>query len=139
MKRVFYLTLIMFIMFAAIACNRQNGTRVTVSNPSDYDRLTELIEISVDSILARENGQVTVLDTISMLIVKNAAGEEIPSQVTYDRKLIFQPSLKAGDKKQFYIDRGVLQKYEPRVWGRLMPERYDDFAWENDRVAFRIY
>lgn len=28
---------------------------------------------------------------------------------------------------------------EARVFGRHVPERKDDFAWENDRVAFRIY
>jgi hypothetical protein len=27
----------------------------------------------------------------------------------------------------------------PRVYGRFVPERSDDFAWENDRVAFRTY
>lgn len=27
----------------------------------------------------------------------------------------------------------------PRAYARLVPERKDDLAWENDRVAFRIY
>lgn len=27
----------------------------------------------------------------------------------------------------------------PRAYARLVPERRDDLAWENDRVAFRIY
>lgn len=28
---------------------------------------------------------------------------------------------------------------EPRTFGRFVPERSDDFAWENDKVAFRAY
>ena len=28
---------------------------------------------------------------------------------------------------------------EPIAYGRFVPEREDDFAWENDRVAFRVY
>lgn len=28
---------------------------------------------------------------------------------------------------------------EPRAYGRFVPERQDDFAWENDKVAFRVY
>lgn len=28
---------------------------------------------------------------------------------------------------------------EPRVFGRFAPERKDDFAWESDKIAFRIY
>lgn len=27
----------------------------------------------------------------------------------------------------------------PRAWARLVPERKDDLAWENDKVAFRTY
>jgi rhamnogalacturonyl hydrolase YesR len=27
----------------------------------------------------------------------------------------------------------------PRAWARLVPERKDDLAWENDKVAFRMY
>lgn len=27
----------------------------------------------------------------------------------------------------------------PRAYARLVPERKDDFAWENDKVAFRVY
>jgi unsaturated rhamnogalacturonyl hydrolase len=27
----------------------------------------------------------------------------------------------------------------PRAYARLVPERADDFAWENDKVAFRVY
>ena len=28
---------------------------------------------------------------------------------------------------------------KPMAYGRFVPEREDDFAWENDRVAFRVY
>ena len=28
---------------------------------------------------------------------------------------------------------------DPMAFGRFVPEREDDFAWENDKVAFRIY
>lgn len=31
------------------------------------------------------------------------------------------------------------QSYEPRAYVKLVPERKDDLAWENDKVAFRIY
>lgn len=31
------------------------------------------------------------------------------------------------------------QAKTPRAYARLVPERKDDLAWENDRVAFRVY
>ncbi len=30
-------------------------------------------------------------------------------------------------------------RYQSPVYARFVPERIDDFAWENDRVAFRVY
>jgi hypothetical protein len=31
------------------------------------------------------------------------------------------------------------QQKDFRVYGRFNRERFDDFAWENDKVAFRMY
>ena len=28
---------------------------------------------------------------------------------------------------------------QPKVYGRFVPERKDDFAWENEYAAFRMY
>ena len=38
-------------------------------------------------------------------------------------------------------DRDPLPRLDPAImaFGRFVPEREDDFAWENDKVAFRIY
>ena len=31
------------------------------------------------------------------------------------------------------------QTVQPKVYGRFVPERKDDFAWENEYAAFRMY
>jgi hypothetical protein len=72
-------------------------------------------------------------------VVTNAKKEQIPSQVTYDGKLIFQTSIKVHEKLAFFIGTGAHKKFPPLTYGRYIKERKDDFAWENDRVAFRIY
>ncbi len=102
------------------SCNVQ---RITVFNPSDFARPEAMAEVPA------KLGN----------MVFDADGTEIPSQVTYDGKLIFQPRLNAGESRRFTVRRGKPAKYEQRTFGRAYPERYDDFAWENDRVAFRIY
>jgi hypothetical protein len=33
----------------------------------------------------------------------------------------------------------LAENSEPEAFGRFVPERLDDFAWENDKVAFRAY
>lgn len=54
-------------------------------------------------------------------------------------------SLKAESKttpKALLAEANALLKSEaktPRAYARLVPERKDDLAWENDKVAFRLY
>ena len=132
MKKIFSLLLVSVFLFS---CSKNaNEITLTISNPSDFDRTAEMVEISIDSI----KDQVIVKDSL-VYVVKNSTGEVIPSQVTYDRKIIFQPELKAKESKTFVITTGERQEFEPKTYGRFITERKDDFAWENDRVAFRIY
>lgn len=107
---------------------------ITIENPTDFDRMTELVEIPIDSIKNR----IVVSDSL-VYIIKTTEGEIIPSQVTYDRKIIFQPQLKANESKSFMIETGEVQHFTPKTFGRLLSEHKDGFVWENDRVAFRMY
>ncbi|MBD8387367.1 DUF4861 domain-containing protein [Dysgonomonas sp. BGC7] len=131
MKNIYLLLLAVTFMFS---CSTEKNVKVTVENPSNFDRLTELVEIPIDTI----KGKIPLTDSL-VYVVKTTAGEVIPSQATFDRKIIFQPQLKANESKTFIITTGEAQKYESKTYGRLITERKDDFAWENDRVAFRAY
>ena len=39
---------------------------------------------------------------------------------------------------RFFLDEAASTP-KPLVYGRAVPERKDDFAWENDKVAYRVY
>ena len=58
-------------------------------------------------------------------------------------KFIFQVDLAPGETKTFYIlDASALAAVPPpivKTMARYVPERMDDFAWESDRTAHRIY
>jgi hypothetical protein len=124
-----------YFILLLLACSCRSATvQVMIENPSDFDRVTDLAEIplvALDSLLALEAGQVYE--------VRNSRKEIIPSQVTFDGKLLFQAGLKAKESLLFTIAGGTKQIFKPQTYGRLISERKDDFAWENDRVAFRIY
>lgn len=130
MKKIFYLIIATVFM---LSCSTKEA-KVTIENTSNFDRLTELVEIPIDSIKDKKS----VTDSL-VYHVQTEDGEIIPSQVTYDRKIIFQPQLKANETKSFIITTGDPQDFEAKTYGRFITERKDDFAWENDRVAFRIY
>ncbi|MDR0835691.1 MAG: DUF4861 domain-containing protein [Tannerella sp.] len=104
---------------------------ISVQNPSTFNR-AEIVELPIDvNLIQPAEGKTYV--------VKNQSGEIIPSQVTYDRKLIFRTDLKAGETLNYTITIGAPRSFVPKTYGRFIKERKDDFAWENDRVAFRIY
>ena len=104
---------------------------ITVSNPTDTPRSGEMVEVDSKAVQKKLKSET--------FIVTDADGREIPSQVTYDGKLIFQAAAPASHSSKYYVTAGTPAKYEPQAYGRQFPERVDDIAWENDRVAFRCY
>lgn len=125
---------ILFVLVVFVSCSSNKEMKITIENSCSFDRLADLVEIPVDSI----KDKVILKDSL-VYVVKNSEGVIIPSQITYDRKLIFQPEMKANESKVFTITLDTMQTYPTKTFGRLISERKDDFAWENDRVAFRIY
>ena len=83
--------------------------------------------------------------------LKDSSGRELPLQVTnyehdhhgahYD-DLVFQYDFKANERSTKFTLETVAETTPPvpsRVYARFVPERFDDFAWENDRIAHRAY
>ncbi|WP_228412031.1 DUF4861 family protein [Chryseobacterium sp. KLBC 52] len=82
------------------------------------------------------------------LRIKDVKGKWIPIQwIDYDgdgkgEELLFQVSIDAGKTNSYTIvANGKVQIPESRIstYSRLVPERVDDYAWENDKIAFRVY
>ncbi|MRR23563.1 DUF4861 domain-containing protein, partial [bacterium] len=116
-------------------CN-SNRIKVTVENTLSFDRKAETVEISLGDIKAKL-GEIDP----AALVVTDSKGTEIPSQLIYAGKgepesLIFQADVTASTTAKYYIAQGTPQTYEAKAYGRFVPERYDDYAWENDRIAF---
>lgn len=132
MKRI----VLMFLVVSAIltSCKQPSeGLKVIVENPSGFER-ADLVEIPLDSIKEK-----MLLTHGQTYIVTDDAGNVITSQITSDSKLIFQPNLGANQSVTYTVKSGEAQTYEAQTFARFITERKDDFAWENDRVAFRIY
>jgi Domain of unknown function (DUF4861) len=119
---------------------------VTVANPSELARPAEVIAVGFEELRRRWPDL-----RFDHLLVKDAAGAVVPAQGTnyqpeehHDNylDLIFQHDFAAGEKRaSFTIEKTVdtVPPFPTRVSARHVPERFDDFAWENDRVAHRAY
>lgn len=81
------------------------------------------------------------LKTPGAVIVSDAAGKEILSQMIGEDTVIFQADFAPKETKKFTVTPGKSSLPAPaaRTFGRHVPERLDDFTWENDRIAHRMY
>lgn len=138
----------LLICTGAIAAERLT---VTVTQDLSIARPSETISIpwtKVNEALPHARSQ--------QLIVRDAAGHVLPYQVTNtdatakDPKfigvaygeLLFQHDFAAGEKSAtFTIEKApaTVPPFPTKVFARFVPERLDDFAWENDKVAHRTY
>ena len=107
--------------------------KVTVRNESKEFR-QQVIEIDAQ----------TVYDKLGIhggrqFIVCDVAGLEVPYQLSSDGKILLDAGVRPKGIQTFTICKGTPRDYPSVCYGRLVPERKDDFAWENDRGAYRIY
>jgi hypothetical protein len=123
--------LLTFLFLLATLMSAADQVTITVSNPIPSARM-EMVEVDV-AVLQKK------LQTGKDFVVTDAGGREIPSQVTHNQKLIFQVGVAGKGKSLYYVQKGTPQKYEVKAKGRLFTERQDEFGWENDCVAYRVY
>ena len=106
---------------------------VMVTNNTDEYR-HQVIELEAKDIFSRLN-----IAGGRQFIVLDNAGLELPYQLTYDGKLLIEADARPNTSARFTIRRGQPKTYPTLCYGRLYPERKDDYAWENDRGAYRVY
>jgi hypothetical protein len=139
MKTAFFLALVLPNL-----CLAAQEISITASNRLGSERLNQTIEVSASDL--RPLGQ----PDLRKIHVKNSSGHELLCQAVdmdYDELhtsdvIIFQSDFAPGESKQFKLSTGPRQEYTKndfKAFGRFVRERFDDFAWENDRIAHRIY
>ena len=120
------------------------GAAVTVRNTLDLARPSETIVLTGAAI----RKAMPVEDLRTVHIIDDASGKEVVAQPidlnddgVFD-EVVFQADLAAGGNRTFTLSVGarhVYTKDQFKAYGRFVRERRDDFAWENDRVAHRMY
>ena len=73
------------------------------------------------------------------LIVRNAFGQEMTYQKTYDGKLLLYVAVQPGSEAVFTVEKGEPSPFKQYVKGKMYPERADDITWENDLGIYRVY
>jgi pectinesterase len=120
------------------------GAVVTVKNALDLARPSETIVLTGAAI--RQAMPVDDLRTVH--VTDDASGKETLAQPidlnddgVFD-EVIFQADIGPRATRTFTLSIGPRQVHtrdQFKAYGRFVRERRDDFAWENDRVAHRMY
>jgi pectinesterase len=127
------------LLFAFCDAALGQGVRVTVKNPGVMERPAESIVVKwkeIRKLVSSLNpSDVAVFEKDSALVCQSV---DLNLDGTMD-ELIFQSSFTPGETKAFSIRRAPGQKLFPfRVDARFVLPRAD-LAWENERIAFRMY
>ena len=120
------------------------GATGQVHNPIDVARPSETISLSASDL--RRLLQVDDIRRIHVLDPRS--GQDLVTQAvdnngdgTYD-ELLFQTNMDPDETRTFQLSVGqrrILKPQDFKAYGRFVREREDDFAWENDRIAHRMY
>ena len=106
---------------------------LVIDNPSDEFR-QQVVEIDAGEVYARLGSQGG-----RQFIVRDPAGLELPYQLTYDDKVLIDAGVSPRSTLRLTLEHGTPRVYPTVCYGRIYPERKDDYAWENDRAAYRVY
>ncbi len=126
----------------AVSCEAEQGIVVEIRNPTPVARRSEVVELPLADISRRLH----VAIGTPLVARVHGLNEELPTQIYASEvdgrpdQLLVLVDLSPAQRTKLDIDAvPEAPKFEPRVQGRLVPERMDDFAWENDLVAYRVY
>ena len=122
-----FLTLISSITFSQ--------KTIEITNQYPFDRVNEMVEIS-----ATDFGNLNAAN----FVLKDVDNQEIPYQLIYNgnttpQSIIFPATVKTGTKVVYTINDGTPTAVEAKTSARHIVERKDDFTWENDLAAYRMY
>ncbi|MDR2683031.1 MAG: DUF4861 domain-containing protein, partial [Dysgonamonadaceae bacterium] len=109
------------------------STKIVVENTLDFDRKGEIVEVKTTD---------SALDfNTKSYVLKNEKGAEIAYQLLpgSEALLIFQADVPAQSSVTYTLEEGTPAPVTAKTYARFVPERSDDFAWENDIAAFRMY
>ena len=109
---------------------------IVVTNSTGIDRKGEIVEVSLAAL--------KVSFETKSYVLKNKSNKEVAYQLIYNgnkkpQTLIFQADVKPNSSSAYSLVAGIPAVVKAKTFARFVPERKDDFAWENDIAAYRMY
>lgn len=132
---------ILFLVFIFPTCIlAQKKTTITIQNKSIFERKSAVVSIQWKTILEHY----PQIDTANFVVINSSTQKQIPFQLEHlgmpdIQNLLLQVDIKPNTDLLLWLQKGKKNPFEIKTFARFVPERKDDFAWENDQIAFRTY
>ncbi len=129
-----------FAIFLPLPILAQTKATVTIQNNSTTEQKETVVAIKWESVLSHY----PKIDTTNFVVINAATKKQIPFQLEHlghssIQNLLLQVDVKAKSTLSLSIQKGKPETFVAKTYARYVPERKDDFAWENDKIAFRAY
>ncbi len=141
MKLLFKPTIYSCLVFLVTACSqKESPIIITVKNVLEMERESETVELSKDLLKVEDLSRIGIRDLNSkeLQVVQTV---DIDGDGSLDQ-ILFQPKLSANSERKYEVVtlmEGENPDAHELCYSRFVPERTDDYTWENNKVAFRVY
>ena len=139
MKRLLFFAIVVLMFTGCNNSGKDVSYKITVKNPVNINRQHQTVEVSltslgIDSSVINKYGITD--DKGNVLVYQHYASDHNGKTDA----ILFQTDLKANEAKTFILKQLENQpEFSSKVYSRFVPERTDDYAWENDKVGFRTF
>ncbi|SOD12104.1 DUF4861 family protein [Pedobacter xixiisoli] len=125
---------------SSLLCFNSYAQTISIKNKSALKREGELVRIDWNELLKRN----PKIDTSNLQVVNQATFAQVPFQLekvgsNEVKFLLLQVSVQPKSTLKVILQDEKSTPLNAKTYGRYVPERKDDFAWENDKIAFRMY
>ncbi|MEO9968150.1 MAG: DUF4861 family protein [Reichenbachiella sp.] len=114
-----------------------------VSNALSFERNQEVIQVPIELIVLKKGQQLEnfgIADEMGNLLSIQYVDN---NQDEISDGILFQPTVPANGQSKFFLKELGAEEEIPTsmevCYSRFVPERTDDYSWENDKVAFRMF
>lgn len=140
MNKFALLLIVLGFVFTKQVFAQNQKAIITIVNPTSTNRKEEVAAISWKDISLKYPS----IDTSNFIVINSITKKEVPFQLEFHgekmvQNLLVQVDLAPNGSIKLIVQKGKPSSQVTKTYGRYVPERKDDFAWENDKIAFRMY
>jgi len=131
---------LLIALFLFSCSKKEQSISVVITNTLDFERTFETVTLSKSALKVDSLSNIGIKDIKTGALQVTQLVDNNDDGIMDD--ILFQPQIAANSESTYevvIITEAEKPKAEELCYSRFVPERTDDYTWENNRVAFRMY